>query len=1134
MRPHSHSPQSISRSVWPRVAVCAVACAAAWTVFAADEPPAARPGRTGGVEELAPELFYLQDDGGRLVPVPGFRYRDFVDLFRIKEGLAGPLLPPGAVLEDVAVRVDARGLAPPADGRGEVACPATVEFTIRQVAGGWIPVALELGGLVLSAAPRHEGAGRMIVDVEPERGGYRAWFEATPDPGGDVRHTVSLAGTIPVEVTASHESFAVRLPAAVTSRVDVRSKRPAPAVVVQPVGAKPTVAADPDGGSVVSMRGVAGDVRLRLGDADEVGVRRGPAAQVASESTIRVDGRNAVTETTLRLANLSPGPRRLALALPRQTAVREVRPPATLLSRGDDPDAPSAEIGIDVDADGRAVVELVCERPIDPTGEASFEAVGFAVEGIADWRQWGRVSLVVDGEWLVSWGDVPQLRRVDPPATSRQAGFVAAFAYDALPASLPLRVRPRRSRVVIEPEYRYDVGGTRVTLDARLRVAARGAPVGSIAIAIDPAWVIDEVGPPGAVDAAGVATEGGQLVVPFAQPLVGDVVVEIRATLPVAKDATRVAWNLPAPKADVVGPAAVVVASQGDIELLPDNETILGLVRQTAASAAVADADKTALVYRLDGADGTFAANRRFLPRRVEASIIAQVSIDPSEISVEQVIRLNVLHVALESIEVAVPAAVAAAGGVTIRCDDASLDPTDIGMVADAGDGNEAADTRVRAILPAPLLGAGEVTVGFRLPAPQIPPQATLAVDVPLVQPVDAAIGRESVTIVSPEATVVGVRGDAWRRDVSPAATTAQVWTAVKVQRSIPITLSTRDADATRSMVVEAAWLQTRLVPGVREEIRRYVVSSARDSIAMTLPDTSPRGEGVELSHDVRLDGEVVPAPPGGGRLVIDLPRTDPTRRWRVDVRTTVRRRSGWAALAESLGLPTRVALAPPVFEPPVLEQRFYWTVHLRPDEHLFGLPSGWTAQQRWQRGTFGWEQKPAATPLQIADWISAVAGRDAAADPVPRGMQVPPLAERSVVYSGVGSPGDAVLWMVPTWCIVLAASGVSLAAALAVIYRPRLRRAGLWVAAAALLAVAAGAAPDVAPLVAQAGLPGLGLGALAWALRAFADRHRVTAHGPVSPASTSSLTRLTTAHPSLLVGSGIEDASTRTQARGP
>jgi hypothetical protein len=85
---------------------------------AADAPPqpaATRPeAGLPEVRELSPELYYLKDESGRLVPVPGFGYRDFLELFRIKEGLGGPALPPPAILESVVVRIDARGsmLAP--------------------------------------------------------------------------------------------------------------------------------------------------------------------------------------------------------------------------------------------------------------------------------------------------------------------------------------------------------------------------------------------------------------------------------------------------------------------------------------------------------------------------------------------------------------------------------------------------------------------------------------------------------------------------------------------------------------------------------------------------------------------------------------------------------------------------------------------------------------------------------------------------------------------------------------------------------------------------------------------------------------------------------------------------------------
>ncbi len=61
----------------------------------APDPQASQPAGAG-VRERSPELYYIEDAAGRLVPVPGFRYRDFMELFRIKEGLGAPALPPPA------------------------------------------------------------------------------------------------------------------------------------------------------------------------------------------------------------------------------------------------------------------------------------------------------------------------------------------------------------------------------------------------------------------------------------------------------------------------------------------------------------------------------------------------------------------------------------------------------------------------------------------------------------------------------------------------------------------------------------------------------------------------------------------------------------------------------------------------------------------------------------------------------------------------------------------------------------------------------------------------------------------------------------------------------------------------------
>lgn len=1105
----------------------ALMAAVAWSeasIGRADPPDAA-----ASVREVGPELLYVEQDDGRLVPVPGFQYRDFVDLLRVRDGLAGPLEPPAAVLEQVVVRIDARGIEPPAadsSSTGSTTCPATIEYTITQAAPGWALVPLEAGGLLLSQPPRHEGPGRMLVDGEAG-GGYRAWFDAKPEPGAGVRHVVVLEGRLPVESGSDREEFLVRMPAAVATRVDLTSRRASPSVRTDPPAPERSVTAADDGGSVVSLAGLSGRVRIVVSAAAEM--EPPAAAEAVTESVVVVDGRNAVIESTISLSRLAAGARRLRVALPPRTALREVSAPAVLLARGGTPESPTIDVSVPIDASGTAAVSLSCERAVDPSGAATFDPIGFSVEGIASWRQWGRMSLVVDGDWQLTWSDTADVRRVDPPAAARRPGFTAAFAYDGLPAALPLRVRPRRSRVVIEPEYRYDVAVTRVTLDARFRVAVRGAPINGIAFALDPEWVIEESGPAGAVDVAGVTAEDGQVTIPFSQALAGDAIVELRASLPLAKDAAGMTWRLPVPRADLVGPATVVVTSRSDIELVPDAERVAGLVRQTASAAPLSEADRTALVYRLDASEGTFAAARRFLPRRIEAAVSLQATLGESEAVVGQTIGLEVLHVPLEFVELAVPRRVVEAG-FEVRLDDALLDPTPA-----PGDPAGESDSAVfRAVLPVPLLGSGDLVVRHRLSMPSIPAEATVPLDLPLVVPLAAAVNRQQATVAADESLTVGMRGDAWRRDVASAAGVggrAQTWTAVTRQATVPLALSTRRGDSARTAVVEAAWLRTRLLPGRREDVATYVVSGVTGPIECTLP-AEAIGARPRTVHEVLLGGTVVrDAVRPGGRVVIEPPEPDPRRHWRIEIRSITPRDAGWAGIASRFGLPEPIRLAAPTFAASTIERRFYWTVLARGDERVFGVPVSWNSQQIWEPAGFGWRQTSAVTEAELAAWVAAAADGD-----LDRGSQKPaepPLAGRLFAYSGLGSPEAVVAWLVPDWVVLLASSGAALGLGLAILYLPWLRRVPVLVVVAATLAFLAAVAPAVAPLVAQAALPGCGLAAAAWALRVLVDPARSASAVAVAPPPPSSVAAAV-GGPSLIIDPATAMGSTATRRRPP
>ena len=1103
-------------------------------------------GGTGAAPRLVeqpPEIHYLPDESGRLVPVPGFGYRDFLELLELKSGLPVVPRPPDVVVERVEVDVDARD--GDADARGSV----VVRIDLRQSRAGQVGVSLGLGGMFLGGAPEHEGPGRFFIegprDAVPAAGrGFRGWVEGAADD----RHRVTLAGTVTIDRVARSERFTLDLPAATTSRVTIRTDRDPSAVAVEPPGLPPRSAADPRGGSLVVCEGIAGRTRFRVGAPDGAGDGAAGLPRVTTESVVRIDGRGATFDTSVRIEPFPAESGTVRIALPARCTPIRVREPASLLrvvplAQGNPEGPTEVEVSVARRTDGSAVVELECERAVDAAGRGTLEVLGFAVADVPAWRQRGRVSLLVAGDWQLDWDDPTPVRRVDPPPAARQPGFVAAFAHDALPATLPLRVRPRASRVVVEPEYRYTVGATRIVLDATFRVAVRGAAVARLAVGLD-GWTVDEAGPATLVDSGALAVADGTVVLPFLQPLSGDAVVELRAVRDIDRARDTLAWSTPQPRADLVGPATVTVGADADIEVLPDGDGIKGLVRRVVPTPRRAVGDRAELVYRLEGTEGAFAATRRFLPRRVEAEIDARVSVGAGETTVEETIRLDVANAALESVDVLLPAGLDA-DAIDLLQGGQTLSPFAL-PVADPelpGDGAGA----LRTLLPVPVLGEGTLVVRYAVPTPEARGD-DVALRVPLLVPRGARVSGQTLLLGSDGGVATEVRGDGWRRDaVRTVAAGERAWVAARPQSSIDLALAAARADGAGETVVEAAWLESRLFTLRREESCTYVISTAARRIEVGLPGAwlAVAGAAGRSTLDVRVDGmPVAAAPRDDGTLVIDVPRPNGSGRATFLLRLRVDRpwspeaggEGTWFGVPSALGIVGPVTLETPRFPSGTLERRFFREIHLPEDEHLLGASSRWTPQQRWTWRAGGLWREPVVSRAVLAEWIAATlrAGRtrpgepDPSADPLRLGtFDDAPLLGGRAVFAGTGSPGRGQVWLLPTWALVLAVSGPLLGVGLAMAYRPGWRRLPAVFALVLPAMLAAVAFPAIAPLVVQAALPGLALSLLAAMLRRAAE----PAAPAVERAVDGSSSRVAAA-PSLVVNVPFGDDSDATLVR--
>jgi len=129
------------------------------------------------------------------------------------------------------------------------------------------------------------------------------------------------------------------------------------------------------------------------------------------------------------------------------------------------------------------------------------------------------------------------------------------------------------------------------------------------------------------------------------------------------------------------------------------------------------------------------------------------------------------------------------------------------------------------------------------------------------------------------------------------------------------------------------------------------------------------------------------------------------------------------------------------------------------------------------------------------------------------------PLAERRAIYSGVGPPGVARVWVAPTWLLVLVVSGAVLAIGLSLVYQPWLRRVPVVLTLGVAATLAAAVIPDIAPLICQAALPGVALSLLAAGLRAFVDRPHHSPRPRLAPVASNSSTRFVPP-PSIVIAS--------------
>ncbi len=1019
------------------------------------------------VQEALPSLFYLKDKEGNLQPVLGFTFEDFEEMVRQKLRQSQPEPPPAYAIEQAALVGTAR------DQRSEW----KAEFHIRVLSDQWVRVPLRMDQAVLRSPPQFAPQGEHFLQFSPNEG-YVAWLRG----GKNREQKVILDAVVPLSTAGDETRLRLFLPRAAKSELtlDVPGAK---AVSRISEGATLVASSQPDQSSPLRVLGAAGDFELAWRSAGVPTLRLPPVLEAVGAVLAKVDGQGISFEARLTVRSFGAPFDYFRVRLPKgaqhvpmASATYTVTPVALGGPTGEDWKV--VEVRLPAKTAGPEEVLLAARTEYDAPGAGVWSELG-GFEVIGAERQWGFLAISAESDWHVLLGPGRGVRQVEelPPAF-RPSGVAAGFEYFTQPFSLAARAVPRTTRIAVDPEYVLLVESRQVTLQARLKYMVRTRKVRTLDVELGN-WELEDVGPDNVVATDAVADAPHGLVsIPLKQESMGQIEIVLRARRRLPAESKILTLELPRLRGPAEGvllaaPATVAVVPDDNVELIPDETGLVGLVRQQGQRPAALPArSQEPLLYRAEPGKAVFVAAMRVLPRKVRVSVSSGIRLDEQRAEVEQKLAYTVAYEPLDRLVLEVPRTLAVAEGVEILGDEGK--PLAWSDLADATPASEAAPAVRKLVgLPAPRIGTFELVLRYSVPVERLQPKATVACAVPLVMPAEGELAANRAILRTREGIQAQLRGNQWavveQEAAQPRPDGLELACPARALE-LPLGLYLEDPSALGLTVVDRAWIQTWLAGPTRQDRAVFRFTSTKKQVELVVPaGVHPRE--VELWLDEKkVKGQSTPE----GRLIVGLPAESPSARHRLEA---------MYRFAPAAAGPGRVAIELPRLGPDTWVQRIYWQLVLPAQEHVMLPPEGFTEEYRWGWTGFFWGREPLLNQAALEMWCGA------------RHLTELPARTSQYLYSSLGSVNRCEIRSVRRPLVVLGASGAALIVGLLWIYVRAARHPLCLATGAAALGWAIVVYPDLALLGAQAAALGVFLAVGAAALqRRIERRHRAGA----------------------------------------
>jgi hypothetical protein len=1025
-----------------------------------------------------PDIFLLPDKDGKLRRVLGYRYEDFLDAWQAQGAAANENQQPRFTITNLTVDAEER----------QEAIAATIAIEVELHSEGWLEAPLRLPSLAVENCELDGEAATAFVSFDPKQDGYVAWLRGRPNQ----RRTVRISGQFSTERNGDGRRLAIQLPTARSSVVDLKTtdritvSSPSTAVVTH---------TQQDGRFESRIEGVKNSLVLAWGAADDA-TDGGATVEASIDSIVSIDPSRVSYDSSIKLTTLGEPLDRVRIRLPLGAAA-PVAPDGTgyqIELLGGDGSATPAEVEIVFDEPTRTppVVRLTATQP---AAGPVFRIGAFEVVGA--FRHTGHVAVRTSDQLHAHFQRDGQVQQIEPaslPPALVEQPLLAAFETSGAAWAIEAHTQPRQRKITVTPDYQLHLGSQGAALEASLNYQITGGPAFELRVDLR-GWELTEE----PIESGGVVDLAEQHVTPeqvLMLPLRDADAQEVRLKFRLRREAGLGVHDLPLPEVQDA------YALPGELRLTCDDAwRATALIERSVGVSPVDLRLETQPVNAASDADSRQPIPVRFqtfLPqsrlavdvsersRVINVQSVVNARIEAATLTAEQTLQYDILYQPAEQVAALVSADLLSNEGLELLLDGKSLPSSAVDIRAIESDSSNSDDNlRLVVTFPGARLGKARLSLRTQQVLSESQQAGKAVVQIPLAVPdqptktmATVLANRSDLRVALAGGSAVpwtpspGVRIAGSDQAASPAALTVE---SNRPTRELMLRLEPANAGPPVETRIDAAWVQTWIAGGMRQDRVVYQFHSSGDSVTALLPD------GFDLV-EVLLDGAVASADrTRTGAITVTLSDQNDGASHTLELRRhTPLQLGSWG----------KQSVAFPRLEGASAWSPFFWQLILPPDLAALATPAGMSAEYRLGWHGIRWGREPTQSQRDLERWTTATA----APTPGPRTNQY--------LYSAFVPPTGVEFVAVRRIWLVVAGGLVVLAVGLAWLYTPLARTAAFWltlcVAAACLLFVF----PEAVILLVQAVILGGAFTVLAAVTQWLIARPSPRRTAPPAPAS--------------------------------